>query len=55
VPFRFRGADEFGEIAFRGLDMVEPGVVPVSEWRPDTPLRPMAHEIAWNGGAGRKR
>jgi SAM-dependent methyltransferase len=55
VPFQFRTADEFGEIAFSGLEMVEPGLVPVSEWRPDTALWPMAHEIAWNGGAGRKR
>jgi hypothetical protein len=55
VPFQFRAADEFAEIAFRGLEMVEPGLVPVAEWRPDTALRPMAHEIAWNGGAGRKR
>jgi hypothetical protein len=55
VPFQFRTADEFGEIAFGGLEMVEPGLVPVAEWRPDTALRPMAHEVAWNGGAGRKR
>ena len=55
VAFQFRNADEFAEVAFNGLEMVEPGLVPVSEWRPDSdvPL-PLAAEIAWDGGVARK-
>ena len=55
VPFQFRDADEFAEVAFNGLEMVDPGLVPVSEWRPDSdaPL-PIAAEIAWDGGVARK-
>jgi S-adenosyl methyltransferase len=55
VPFQFRDADEFAELAFNGLEMVDPGLVPVSEWRPDgdAPL-PTPAEIAWDGGVARK-
>jgi hypothetical protein len=35
VPVQLRDADEFTELAFSGLEMVVPGVVLVSEWRPD--------------------
>ena len=31
-----RDADDFASLAFSGLDLVPPGVVLVSEWRPDT-------------------
>jgi hypothetical protein len=27
-------SEEFGELAFTGLELVDPGVVLVSEWRP---------------------
>jgi S-adenosyl methyltransferase len=55
VPFQFRTDDEFAEIAFSGLEMVEPGLVPVSEWRPDGDgPRPLAAEIAWDCGVARK-
>src|SRR5215831_15087685 len=55
VPFQFRLADEFAGVAFQGLEMVDPGLVPVSEWRPDSdaPI-PLAAEIAWDGGVARK-
>ena len=55
IPFQFRTADEFAELAFRGLQMLEPGVVSVPEWRPgsDDP-RPLPAEVAWNGGVARK-
>jgi len=55
VPFQFRTADELAEVAFNGLEMVGPGLVPVSEWRPDSdaPI-PLPAEIAWNGGVARK-
>ena len=55
VPFKFRTGDELAEIAFRRLEMVEPGVVLVSEWRPEgEDPRPGEAEVSWNGGVGRK-
>ena len=55
VPFQFRLADELARIAFQDLEMVDPGLVPVSEWRPDgdAPI-PLPAEIAWDGGVARK-
>jgi hypothetical protein len=38
--------EELADIAFAGLDLMPPGVVAVSEWRPE--------EVACYGGAGRK-
>ena len=38
---------------FRGLDLVEPGVVQVSRWRPRTRMESGAPAILW-GGVGRK-
>jgi S-adenosyl methyltransferase len=56
VPFTFRTGDEFAEIAFPRLAMVDPGVVLVSEWRPEGgDPRPGDAEVSWNGGMGRKR
>ncbi len=50
-----RGPDEFARLAFAGLDLVDPGVVLVSDWRPDasTP-RPLAAEVNTYGGVARK-
>jgi hypothetical protein len=39
---------------FDGLDLVEPGVVPVSQWRPDTEQEAASPTIMW-GGVARKR
>ena len=39
---------------FDGLDLVEPGVVPLNEWRPDSELTRRITSIGW-GGVGRKR
>jgi hypothetical protein len=36
IPFRPRSRSEV-EAFFTGLEVVEPGIVPVLEWRPDTP------------------
>ncbi len=36
IPAQARDADEFAPLAFAGLDLVPPGVVLVSEWRPDS-------------------
>jgi SAM-dependent methyltransferase len=50
-----RTVDEFTEMAFTGLRLVDPGVVLVSEWRPDgTGPRPSAAEVSWYGGVARK-
>lgn len=39
---------------FAGLDLVDPGVVPVSKWRPDTDMEAAARTVLW-GGVARKR
>jgi SAM-dependent methyltransferase len=40
---------------FDGLDLVDPGLVPVARWRPDDPQGTgQAEQIAAYGGAGRK-
>ncbi len=50
-----RSPDEFAGLAFAGLDMVDPGVVLVSEWRPDSAVsRPLAAEVNTYGGVARK-
>ena len=50
-----RSPDEFARLAFSGLDMVDPGVVLVSEWRPDSGApRPLAAEVNTYGGVARK-
>jgi hypothetical protein len=50
-----RDADEFAPLAFSGLELVPPGVVLVSEWRPDSNApRPTPAEISTYGGVARK-
>ena len=51
-----RDSDEFARLAFPGLEMVPPGVVLVSEWRPEqgTAPRPTPAEVSCYGGTGRK-
>ncbi len=39
---------------FQGLEIVEPGVVPVPQWRPDSDLEARRPSVMW-GGMGRKR
>ena len=46
---------DFAALAFRGLKMIEPGVVLVSQWRRPPGPRPLAGEVSWYGGIGRKR
>jgi len=55
VPLQLRDSDEFARLAFRGLQLVPPGVVLVSEWRP-TSLgpRPTPAEVNCYGGVARK-
>jgi S-adenosyl methyltransferase len=55
VPFQPRDSDVFAKLAFGGLDLVPPGVVLVSEWRPETDRpRPAPDEVNCYGGVARK-
>jgi S-adenosyl methyltransferase len=50
-----RDSGEFAKLAFSGLELVPPGVVLVSEWRPEgNGPRPAAAEVNCYGGVGRK-
>ena len=52
---QLRDSDVFARLAFSGLELVPPGVVLVSEWRPegDEP-RPTPAEVNCYGGVARK-
>ena len=53
VEFRFRNHDEVSRF-FTGLDLVEPGIVPVTQWRPDGgPTADPQDSNLW-AGVGRK-
>ena len=55
LPMCARDSDEFASLAFSGLELVPPGVVLVSEWRPDSNApRPSAAEVSCYGGVARK-
>ena len=52
---QIRTSEEFADLAFAGLEMVDPGVVLVSDWRPQgTGPRPLASEVNTYGGVARK-
>jgi hypothetical protein len=55
VTVQARDSSEFAALAFRDLELVPPGVVSVSEWRPDSPgPQPTRAEVSCYGGVGRK-
>ena len=55
VPLQLRDSDDFAELAFSGLELVPPGVVLVSEWRPEgSGPRPIPAEVNVYGGVARK-
>ena len=55
ITMHARDADHFARLAFADLEMVPPGVVLVSEWRPDSRApRPTPAEIGCYGGVARK-
>ena len=55
ITMQKRDSDVFAELAFPGLELVPPGIVLVSEWRPDDPgPRPKPAEVSCYGGVGRK-
>jgi len=55
VPYNLRSPEEIVRY-FDGLDVVEPGVIPIQLWRPDPaePAEPFA-DVNTYGGIGRKR
>ena len=54
VPYFLRPVDQI-EAYFEGLELVEPGVVPVPLWRPETSASgAAAPAIGQHGGVGRK-
>jgi S-adenosyl methyltransferase len=54
LPAQLRDSDQFAQLAFSGLDLVPPGVVLVSEWRPEGHgPRPTPAEVSWYGGVAR--
>jgi S-adenosyl methyltransferase len=55
VMAQVRTASEFGRMIFPGLELVDPGLVLVSEWRPDEDgPRPKPAEVNWYGAVARK-
>jgi S-adenosyl methyltransferase len=55
VQAQDRTVGEFTELAFAGMRLVHPGVVLVSEWRPDgMSPRPSAAAVNWYGGVAVK-
>jgi SAM-dependent methyltransferase len=55
MPVYMRDGSEFADLALKGLTLVPPGVVVVSEWRrePGT-MPPPAEEVGINGAVARK-
>ena len=51
-PVTFRGRDQVLRF-FDGLDLVEPGMVPIPEWRPSSELEAKTKAAFW-GGVARK-
>lgn len=55
ISAQWRDGDEFAQLAFTGLRMIPPGVVLVSEWRPESDgPRPSPVEVSFYGGVARK-
>jgi len=55
VPAQARPMEDFVQLVFDGLELVDPGVEVVSEWRPDSSgPRPTAVEVSNYGGVARK-
>jgi SAM-dependent methyltransferase len=54
IPAQARTLDEFTALAFRDLELIDPGAVLVSEWRRPPGPRPLPAEVNWYGGIGGK-
>ncbi|RBM07271.1 SAM-dependent methyltransferase [Streptomyces sp. PT12] len=53
IPYRLRTMDEIAGY-FDGLELVEPGVVPVTRWRPELAAIGEPQDLGQAGGVGRK-
>ena len=53
VPYIAREHDQIAAY-FEGLELVEPGVVPIHEWRPESGLLGALVAVDESGGVGRK-
>ena len=55
MPVHMRDGSDFADLAFKGLTLVPPGVVVVSEWRREPgSFPPPAEEVGINGAVARK-
>jgi hypothetical protein len=56
VGVTVRDSSQFADLAFTGLELVPPGLLVISEWRPDPASgpRPLPWEVAVNGAVARK-
>jgi hypothetical protein len=54
IPGQIRDSGDFARMAFGGLELVPPGVVLVSGWRPGEGPLPSAAEVSSYGGVARK-
>ena len=55
IPAQVRTATEFTALAFSGLELIDPGVVLVSDWRRQPGgSRPSPEEVNWYGGVALK-
>ncbi|MGH3929659.1 MAG: SAM-dependent methyltransferase [Pseudonocardiaceae bacterium] len=45
---------KLGHLSFDGLEMVDPGLVPIMYWRPDTPDIGKSESIDAHGAVARK-
>ncbi|MPY58675.1 SAM-dependent methyltransferase [Streptomyces spongiae] len=53
APYRLRSPEQLAGF-FDGLDLLDPGVVPITDWRPDPSLAPSKGEVIALGGVARK-
>jgi S-adenosyl methyltransferase len=53
APYHLRKPDELASV-FAGLNLVEPGLVPCAQWKPDTLAPPKQDEVPVYCGLGRK-
>jgi S-adenosyl methyltransferase len=55
MPVQLRDGSDFADLVFKGLTLVPPGVVVVSEWRREPgAIPPPADEVGFNGAVARK-
>jgi hypothetical protein len=55
VRTQVRDADELADLLFKGLTLVPPGMVVVSEWRPERGSIPLpAAQVGINGAVARQ-